>query len=371
MPKGTKKVIALVIHSLQPGGMERVMSELAKHFSQKEELEVHLIMYGLKREIFFEIPPSVTLHQPGFEFDNSKRALSTWKTLHFLRNTIKRLKPDSILSMGEYWNSFVLLALFGLNYPVFISDRCQPDKSLGKVHDRLRKWLYPRATGVIAQTEKAKAIYHSQFRHNNIAVIGNPIRPIPVPGSTKKEPIILTVGRLIRSKHHDMLIRIFSRLEEPDWKLYIVGGDALKQDGMARLTKLIEELGLEDRVVLTGSVSNVEDYYHRSSIFAFTSSSEGFPNVIGEAMAAELPVVAFDCIAGPSDMIRDGENGFLVPLFDEETFEKRLRELIRDAFLRERFGRAAKKSIHASYALQEIGDRYYSFLNTGRARTTN
>ena len=71
----------------------------------------------------------------------------------------KTLNRTAVLSFGEYWNSFVLIALFGLKYPVFVSDRCQPDKSLGKFHDLLRKNLYPKAAGIIAQTEKAEEIY--------------------------------------------------------------------------------------------------------------------------------------------------------------------------------------------------------------------
>jgi hypothetical protein len=72
----------------------------------------------------------------------------------FLRKKVKLIKPDSILSFGEYWNSFVLIALIGLPYPVFISDRCSPDKEFTRIHTILRKWFYPKAKGIIAQTIK-------------------------------------------------------------------------------------------------------------------------------------------------------------------------------------------------------------------------
>ena len=107
------------------------------------------------------------------------------------------------------------------------------------------------------------------------------------------------VGRLIKTKHQDKLIEMFAKVSLPDWKLIIVGYDHLKQHNMERLKELAKNLDIEQRVVFTGKQDNIDEIYSKSSIFAFTSSSEGFPNVIGEAMAAGLPVIAFDCVAGP------------------------------------------------------------------------
>ena len=78
-------------------------------------------------------------------------------------------------------------------------------------------------------------------------------------------------------------------------------------------------------------------------------------------MSAGLPVVAFDCIAGPSDMIEDGKSGFLVPLFDYATFETRLGMLMEDAGLRERLGQAAQVSIKR-FSIEKIGQQFSQFL---------
>lgn len=356
-----KKKLFLLIPSLQTGGMERVMSELSWYFCQHPELEVHLVLYGIKRDIFYQIPKNLIVHIPDFVFDNRKRFWHALRTLFFLRSKIKKHRPDSILSFGEYWNSFVLLALFGLPYPIYVSDRCQPDKNLGYLHDRLRNWLYPKAAGVIAQTEKAKWIYDGMFNHHNIIVIGNPIREIPYKPNIIKENIVLSVGRLIQSKHHDELIKLFVRINKPGWKLIIVGDDAQKQQNKVRLETLINDLEAKDLVYLAGKQINVEDFYLCSKIFAFTSSSEGFPNVIGEAQSAGLPVIAFDCIAGPSDMIKDGQNGFLVPLFDYNLFSQRLIALMDNAALRETLGQSAQKSIQA-FSVSDIGTQFLQVL---------
>jgi len=360
------KKICLVVLSLGPGGTERVMSELAGYFALKYDVQTHLIIYSIKRDVFYEVPPSVVIHKPDFEFDNSKRFLSILKTLRFLRETVKSIQPDSVLSFGEYYNSFVLLALFGLKFPIYISDRGQPGKSLRKFHDILRRWLYPKATGVIAQTAQAKQILLKQFPRSNIKVIGNPIRKIDfVKEECERENIVLAVGRLIASKHHDLLIDIFLKINVPNWKLVIVGGDAQKQQVMEQLTEKIEKLKVADKVILSGNLSNVDDYYRKSKIFVSASSSEGFPNAIGEAMSAGLAVVAFDCPAGPADMIEDGVNGFLVPLWDMETFEDKLRIQMQEERLRNKMGKAARQSIERFF-IQSTGEQFYNFIMNSR-----
>ena len=360
MQSGSNK-ICLVIHSLQPGGMERVMSELANYMCSQAYLEVHLVMCGIKPEIFYSVPSNLLIHQPNWEFDNSKRIWNTIKRMGYLRHVIKQINPSSILSFGEYWNSFVLLSLIGLKYQVFVSDRCQPDKSIGRLNEALRRCLYPKAAGIIAQTHIAKEIYLKQFYHPNVRVIGNPIRIIQKNKNIGRENIVLSVGRLIETKHFDQLIRVFARMNVANWKLVIVGDDAIKQQNKLKLQKLITELSMQGKIVLAGKQFDVDSYYLKSKIFAFTSSSEGFPNVIGEAQSAGLPVVAFDCIAGPSDLIEDGINGFLIPLFDFKTFQNRLKYLMDSDVLISQFSNAASNSVK-KFSSNIVCHHYLEFL---------
>lgn len=356
------QVICLVIPSLQAGGMERVMSEIARYLSAKEEVELHLVLYGIDREIFYEVSQNTIVHMPEFAFNNRSRLYNTIRTLLFLRKTIKEIDPRSILSFGEYWNNFVLLSLRGLKYPVFVSDRSQPDKSLGRLHDWLRRWLYAGTRGLVMQTEKAREIYLQNKHHNNIAVIGNPIPELKAPHLVpEREKSVLMVGRLISTKHQDLLIEMFARVAPPDWILRIVGYDHQKQYHEKRLRQLARDLGVGDQVVFMGKQTRMEEIYLRSSIFAFTSSSEGFPNVIGEAMSAGMSVLSFDCVAGPSEMIKDGHNGFLVPLFDSEKFEARLDLLIKDEKLRRKLGSNARESIK-EFSVEKVTEAIYQFI---------
>jgi glycosyltransferase involved in cell wall biosynthesis len=243
-----------------------------------------------------------------------------------------------------------------------VSDRSQPGKSLGWVHDNLKHILYPRAKGLILQTEKARDIYISRSDHKNIAVIGNPVKQyfsgiFP----EKREKIVLMVGRLIKTKHQDKLIEMFARVNMPGWKLIIVGYDHLKQNNLEPLKKLARDLKVEQCVVFTGKLENTEELYLKSSIFAFTSSSEGFPNVIGEAMAAGLAVISFDCVSGPSEMITDSHDGFLIPLFNYEMFQSRLAQTMSDSELRKSMGANAMESIK-KFSTDKVCEAFYTFI---------
>lgn len=356
-----KKKICLVIPSLNAGGMERVMSELANYFSIQKDLDIHLVMYGKKTEIFYTIESTVKLYHPDEEFNDSFRFFHTIKRLLFLRKTVKNTHPDVVLSFGEYWNSFVLLALAGIRTPIFISDRCKPDKKLTGMHDWLREKLYPRAAGLIVQTNIAKEIYSKIVNVNNIATIGNPIRTIGSVEQIEKGKKILMISRLISTKHHDRLLNIFAQLDAPGWELIIVGGEAQKQSHTENLQQQAKLLQISHRVHFKGYQKEVEKYYQGSSIFAFTSSSEGFPNVVGEALASGLPVISYDCVAGPSEMITDGENGFLVPVYDDELFRHRLQTLVDDEALRLEMGKKAMEGMK-KFSVEFIGQRYLDFI---------
>ncbi len=357
--------ICCCIHSLGPGGMERVMSELINGFIREHGAEVHVILYGIKRDCFYELDERAVVHRPTFPFTNWHRTWCTLKTICYLRSEIKAIHPDTVLSFGNYWNNLVLLATRWLNVPVYVSDRSSPLKDMGFLQNHLRIMLYPRAAGIIAQTEKAKEYYDTQFRNVNYAVIGNPVREIPRDNSIKKVNIVLFVGRLIRTKHVDRLITLFNDLNRSDWKLVIVGGEAQNQHVMDELKMLLQQLGNPSNIELAGTQKDVEGYLKRASVFAFTSSSEGFPNAVGEAMSAGLPVVSYDCVAGPSDMIRDGVNGYLVPVFADELFKQRLLELMNSPEKRVKFGSQALNDIQA-FSRAQIVEKFYHFITRNK-----
>jgi GalNAc-alpha-(1->4)-GalNAc-alpha-(1->3)-diNAcBac-PP-undecaprenol alpha-1,4-N-acetyl-D-galactosaminyltransferase len=352
--------IVCIIPSLSLGGMEKVMSVLLNKFSKKN-IELHLVLCGRNREIKYSIPKSIIIHRPSFSYSETNRFIFTLKTILYLRKEIKNIKPDSILSFGEYWNSLVLLSLLNLKYPIYISDRSQPNKDLGKIQNKLRNFLYPKATGYIAQTIKASEIAAKNKWNSNITVIGNPIKQNSIQDFGNRDNIILTVGRLIPTKHIDELIDIFRIVNAKDWKLIIVGGNSKNLNLLDKYTKLVQELGLSDSIKLVGAKSNVEEYYKKAKIFAFTSSSEGFPNVIGEAISYGLPVIAYDCTAGPSDLIINEKTGFLIEERDQKTYIEKLNMLIQNENLRSMQGKKSLENI-VNFDADHIAKKAFNFI---------
>lgn len=360
--------ICVVIHSLGIGGMERVMSLLIRHFSFYQKAEIHLVLIGKERVIKYDLPNTVIVHRPKWEFNNKYRTLHTIRTLLFIKSTMNRIKPDTILSFGEMWNNLVLLALKNKAFPVYISDRSTPNKNLGSVQNWLRDKMYPNAAGYIAQTEKAAHVARQNNWNNNIQIIGNPVPQINAGVPEGKQ--ILTVGRLIKTKNVDRLIEIFDKarieLNTQDWKLCVLGGNAAGGSILEELHKQVANKDLMKLVRLEGEKSNVLDYLKSSEIFAFASTSEGFPNALAEAMSAGLAVIAYDCMAGPSDLIDNGVNGFLIPEGNEEEFKVKLMELMSNQSLRASLGIAAKEKMK-NFREDLLAERFYKFISSAKS----
>ena len=335
--------------------MERVITELGNYFSNNEDLQVVIIQYA-NSKIFYSISAKIIHEIIPYNKKEYSKIVFTIKAISFLRNTIKKYQPDTILSFGEKWNSFVLFSLIGLRPKIFVSDRSQPDKDWGFFHNLLRKILYKRATGIIAQTSIAKKIIFKITNHKNIVVIGNPVRNYPATTS-QRENYVLTVSRLIKSKNIDHIIDIFNCTETKGWKLLIIG------DGPENLflKKYCNEIGLEKRVKFLGMVKNVEKYFQKSKIFLFASVSEGFPNALAEAMSFSLPCVAYDCVAGPSDLIENGVNGYLVSMNNKSEYFDKFKLLLSDEKLRIRVGKSAKKKI-SNFDRESIAKKYLKFM---------
>jgi len=150
-------------------------------------------------------------------------------------------------------------------------------------------------------------------------------------------PQLVMIGRFEEQKDQSALVSAMAGLKELGWKLGFVG------DGptLPRVMDQVSSAGLEDRVTFYGYRSNPSAVLAEAQIFVLTTKWEGLPRSIIEAMRAGLPVVASN-VGGVGEMVDDGETGFLVPRGGDEVLRERLRVLIEDVALRERFGHAGR-----------------------------
>ncbi|EHU0375938.1 glycosyltransferase [Vibrio cholerae] len=170
--------------------------------------------------------------------------------------------------------------------------------------------------------EKYKLISASPVLIRNPLTISTEIK------SQLNQKIVLAVGRLTRQKGFDILLNIWkqSKAYENGWKLKIIGDGEEREN----LCNMIHELGLSESVTLFGKDHNIQKHYIDASLYVMTSRYEGFGLVIVEAMSHGLPVVSFDIESGPSDIIKNGYNGFLIPKDNIYEFVEKMNDLLID-----------------------------------------
>ena len=106
------------------------------------------------------------------------------------------------------------------------------------------------------------------------------------------------------------------------------------------MEKKISQFGLERNIILTGPVKDMEKIYRSASMYVMTSEMEGLPMVLLEAKSYRLPIVSFDIMTGPSEIVRDGVNGYLVESGDITAMADQICKLIEQPLLRKRFSDA-------------------------------
>jgi len=351
--------IALLIPSLEAGGAERVMATLANEFARHNDLRIFLILY-VKPIVFYELNDNIQILKLNFNFKRYSKIITIIKIMLFLRKRLKNIQPDFLLSFGGKYNSVVLITTLGLGIKTFISDRSRPGISYGFLPDLLNPFIYKLAHGIISQTNYAKEYIYSKTKHKNIKVIPNPIFQFN-PSCSERENIILNVGRFISTKRQDELIKMFIEINPKDWRLVLVG----EGPNLGRCKEIAVKSLIGDRIHFIENTHDIQRFYKISKIFAFTSISEGFPNALAEAMVAGCACLSYDCLSGPSELIRDGENGFLIKLGDKEQYKSKLSELIENKELVYKFSLEAQKIVNI-YNPKIISHQFLQFMINSR-----
>lgn len=332
------KSLLLVASSLQMGGLQRAVVNVSDYFVSNGYKVKILLLYKQKR--FYETNKNIEIIEPGCKYSKYFKFLYYIYAVIYLRKTIKKIQPDRILSFGELTNPLVLLSMRGTDFPVYISDRSSPLRKQGFLIRMLSKLVYGKSKGIIAQTEIAAEIKQKQYGSAvRIKVIPNVLRTVKQFDSERKKTI-LAFGRLYYVKGFDQLIQAFALVAEQckDWNVQIVGSGPEAYT----LNSMIENCKLKDRILILPESKDVDLHLSTAGIFVMPSRSEGFPNALCEAMAAGLACISFDFVAGPSEIITNNVNGFLVPDGDINAMAQTILKVAQDEDLRLRTGANAQ-----------------------------
>ncbi|MBN2366977.1 MAG: glycosyltransferase family 4 protein [Calditrichaeota bacterium] len=250
---------------------------------------------------------------------------------------------DSILLKN---NRFMTgLKSISKDYPVFLLvhylELLDPSKSSMK-QARQEKDYLPLFQGFVVTSQYSGKVLQSHgISPEQVAVI-RPGLEITIPPDKKNfaSPVnILTVSSLFPGKGLLEILSVLEKLSDLQWRWHLVGEDRLDPDFTARFRERVEQSSVRNRIKVHGPVDyrKMSDFYGENQIFLLPSFFESCSMVTMEAIAAGLPIVAYQT-GGLKELIQSGRNGFLIPLNEKNAMERRLRTLITDSDLRENFG---------------------------------
>ncbi len=349
------KILYITNQICGAGGLERVLSVKASHLAEYYGYEVHIITLNQgDEELFYEFSPKLIYHDITVQ-GNPLAYFYTY--VKGLRTLVKSIQPDMISVCDD--------GLKGLFVPLYFSKKCpiiyerHVSKNIEITQDNPSSLGKLKASITFKLMDIGGSMYDAfivltngnvkEWNLKNVAVIPNPLSFYPEDSSTLTEKRVLAVGKQSFQKGYDRLLKSWKIVSEkhPDWVLDIYG----KIDKSQGLDDQAKELQISDTVNLFPPVKNIQDKYKESSVYVMSSRFEGFGMVLTEAMSYGVPCVSFDCPYGPSDIITEGEDGFLVTDEDIEGLALKMLYLIENESERKVMG--AKAKVKATVYLEE------------------
>lgn len=332
--------IALMLPALAGGGAERVASELSRFFT-REGYQVYI--FTEKKRTGYQYEGEIVLLKPEIKWNLGLSDLNELLALaSVIREKKKKYGIDVSISFMEKYNMANILSKGKDKVFVRICTILSADDSLKGFYynRRVIQCLYNRADKVIVLSGYGKRdmVKNYGIREDKIAVIPNAAVYRNVKSDaqwTYGDKVILSVNRLHPVKQQGVMVDMMAEVikQIPDAKLLLVGKN---EEGYGRYIKrLIKEHHLEQHVILTGQVSDVAYFMNHSRVFVLTSVTEGFPNVVVEAMAQGLPIISINhpgptaSILGVNSGQGYGKYGIVVPMFCEKKRGDEYREGVR------------------------------------------
>lgn len=361
---GNSKKILLVYYKLfKPGGVAKVLTNLANSLSEEGYTVEILLMMG-EQEHFYPLNSNIKVHN----IDTFSHW--AWKICEFNNRHLRFIpKRNNINAYIHHIGVFLMLRNWmrknHQNYDTIISawyklssflalNKKASKKTIAWEHvtyetggllfkDTLRRY-YKNLKGIVCINSPAIEHYKQYNKTYFIPnIIGEPFENQEKINFKDKENLISFVGRLDREKNVIALLEIFKESKIPtDWKLQIIGDGNEKNN----LEKFVEENQLQERIIFYGTKTSEEilKLLRRSKIFGFTSLKEALPTVLLEAMFCGNAIISYNCNYGPSDIVKNN-SGFLIDVNNKEDFIQKLEMLTNsDEKLEKMMERASKKA---------------------------
>lgn len=340
--------LLVIIPTLECGGSERYVSLLCNNISV-ERFEVTLAVLDYSHPFY-----SINAHHVEIVDLGIKRVRNS---LFAIKELIAKKRPDIVYSTANHLN--LMLATFRWMFPKNICFIARESSIVSinsgrtkypSLYRQLVKKFYHRFNLVICQSASMQLDLVEQFNFpkERTVVIPNMVEEVeketqPAHPGTGLQ--LITVARLSEEKGLERMIRALAGLDLP-FQYHIIG------EGRERikLRQLIDQLKLNDRIILEGEKINPFSHRQHADLFLLGSHYEGFPNALVEAGMYGIPAVAYDAPGGIGEIIRDGENGFLVKDGDEEAFRAAIKKTVNINFDRERIAADTRKR----YSVQSV-----------------
>ncbi|MBT1709587.1 glycosyltransferase [Fulvivirgaceae bacterium PWU5] len=336
-----KQRFVFLIGSLKKGGAERNLSRVASALSARGHA-VHLILFEKK----IEYPLDAGVQIIDLALSQYKNKLVKLFMIYWrVTSTVWSIRPRYALSFTRLGGQFLASTLYPRvitrydAYPFFFKKRKWITSMIMFNLPNVRKVICP-------SSELRRHVRKYYVRKSKLHLLYNPVPDVAsstldTPVATSR-PYFVVVGRLHPQKRIEVILEAFAgSVARASYDVMILG------DGYdeARLRKRAEELGLQDRVIFKGFLADPYPMMRHARALLSASSKEGFPNVLVESLFLEVPVLAADCLTGPSEIIVDGVNGYLFPVGDAATLRKQIDLLVTDEALYQTLRQQAKGSV--------------------------
>ncbi|MDR6940219.1 glycosyltransferase [Mucilaginibacter pocheonensis] len=350
-----KKKIFLIVGSLGAGGSERVYWLLSQYFN-KPDYAVAVVFLDANDRCF-------SMDIEGIRFIDLK-TIKASRSFFKLYALLKKEKPYAVFSTNDHINLLTGMVGLFLKVPVLIARVSNNQEQMKEFCDNKSKFynfftrlFFAPFNFVVCQTSEmrvAMARLHG-IKTKRIKVISNPVLRQPLikedaPASAQKKLIV--VVRLAKEKGLFRLIDIMQELPA-NYTLSIVGEGPLLDE----LKAYVALKQLNNRIAFMGKISGISSYIIQHDLMVLSSFTEGFPNVVLEALSVGVPVVSFR-VDGIRQMIRNGFNGFVAEQHDTA----QLKELIIKACSQTWPHEQIKADVYERFALDKIGQAYENLL---------